>query len=195
MDLLILDPSESECTSSRLTGLSVEPSQKSTRVRHPKRTDDGAAGSERNKSIAQKGVQNRTSDLPSCKEVNTGSAISGGVINQVRGAEKALPGRRVGGMGNKWSLACLKRKLSEMGVDVPSLWNGIHDIIIKTLISIEGQVRAAARIVRFDIKNVVRYIDASCMGEAREVIDSRPIVSTLGFTIRRIGMDAMAHFY
>lgn len=51
-------------------------------------------------------------------------------------------GRRVGGgMGSKWSLKVLRRRLAGMGVDVPALWQDIHSVVIKTLIAIEAQVQ------------------------------------------------------
>ncbi|CAB1099685.1 unnamed protein product [Ectocarpus sp. CCAP 1310/34] len=50
-------------------------------------------------------------------------------------------GRRVGGgMGSKWSLKVLRRRLAGMGVDVPALWQDIHSVVIKTLIAIEAQM-------------------------------------------------------
>ncbi len=38
--------------------------------------------------------------------------------------------------------ACVRR-LAEEGVDVPLLWQDIHDLIIKTFIAIDPQVNAA----------------------------------------------------
>eukprot|EP00903_Cladosiphon_okamuranus_P011769 g11063.t1 len=52
---------------------------------------------------------------------------------------KARRGGR-GGTGSKWSLKALRRRLTEMGVDVPALWGNIHDLCIKTLIAIEAQM-------------------------------------------------------
>lgn len=45
--------------------------------------------------------------------------------------------------GGKWSLGALKRHLLERGINVDALWEGIHDIIIKTMVSIETQVTSA----------------------------------------------------
>ncbi|CAM9200114.1 unnamed protein product [Ectocarpus fasciculatus] len=57
-------------------------------------------------------------------------------------------GRRAGGgMGSKWSLKVLRRKLAGMGVDVPALWQDIHSVVIKTLIAIEAQVSAAVELL------------------------------------------------
>jgi len=42
--------------------------------------------------------------------------------------------------GNKWSLSALKRRMHEMGIDVPVVMANISDLIIKTLLSIESQV-------------------------------------------------------
>ena len=44
------------------------------------------------------------------------------------------------GMGSKWTLKTLQKRLAGMGVDVPTLWGEIHDVVIKTLIAIEAQV-------------------------------------------------------
>lgn len=48
-----------------------------------------------------------------------------------------------GGTGSKWSLKALQRRLVDMGVDVPALWRDINDVVIKTLIAIEAQVKCA----------------------------------------------------
>lgn len=59
-----------------------------------------------------------------------------------RGFTSSMPVDEVenGGRGSKWSLASLRKRLAWMGVDVPALWEKIHELIIKTLIAIEGQV-------------------------------------------------------
>ena len=47
--------------------------------------------------------------------------------------------------GNKWSLSALRRCLSRNGVDVQALFNRIHSMIIKTLISVEPSVVGCCR--------------------------------------------------
>jgi len=42
--------------------------------------------------------------------------------------------------GNKWSLSALKRRMHEMGIEVPTVMAQISDLIIKTLLSVESQV-------------------------------------------------------
>jgi len=42
--------------------------------------------------------------------------------------------------GNKWSLGAFKRRLHEMGVDVPTVMTNIQDLVIKTLIAVETHV-------------------------------------------------------
>ena len=60
------------------------------------------------------------------------------------GAESFLIPGEAGknGMGSKWTLKTLQKRLAGMGVDVPVLWGDIHDVVIKTLIAIEAQVKA-----------------------------------------------------
>lgn len=43
--------------------------------------------------------------------------------------------------GHKWSLTALKRHLRAAGYNVDMIWSQIYDLVIKTLISIEAQVR------------------------------------------------------
>lgn len=45
--------------------------------------------------------------------------------------------------GHKWSLTALKRHLRAAGYNVDMIWSQIYDLVIKTLISIEAQVRDA----------------------------------------------------
>lgn len=45
-----------------------------------------------------------------------------------------------GGRGSKWNLAGLRKRLAWMGFNVPALWEEINELVIKTLIAIEGQV-------------------------------------------------------
>jgi hypothetical protein len=47
---------------------------------------------------------------------------------------------REDGAGSKWSVKALKRWFAERGVSDGALWTGIHDIIIKTLLSVEDAV-------------------------------------------------------
>eukprot|EP00939_MAST-03C_sp_MAST-3C-sp1_P005162 g5162.t1 len=47
--------------------------------------------------------------------------------------------------GTKQSLQVVMRKLRCMGLDVSTMWARIHDVIIKTLISIEGHVKTSMR--------------------------------------------------
>ena len=42
--------------------------------------------------------------------------------------------------GTKWSLSALKTRLLSMGIDEEAVFKKIHDLIIKTLLSIESQV-------------------------------------------------------
>ena len=44
------------------------------------------------------------------------------------------------GVGHKWSLKALMKYLSDRGVNIDGLWNGIYDIITKSLLCIEGHV-------------------------------------------------------
>ena len=56
--------------------------------------------------------------------------------------------------GTKWSLSALKAHLSSMGIDVKAVFKNIHDLIIKTLLSIESQVvNAMAMFVPFPSSN------------------------------------------
>jgi len=48
------------------------------------------------------------------------------------------------GEGHKWSLTALRSYLREHGVDDKLLWDRIHDIVIKSIISVEPAVRAAS---------------------------------------------------
>lgn len=41
-------------------------------------------------------------------------------------------------VGNKWSLSALFKHLESVSVDTDFLWSRIYDLIIKTIISIEG---------------------------------------------------------
>ena len=54
---------------------------------------------------------------------------------------KRQSGEAKHGMGSKWTLKTLQKRLAGMGVDVPTLWGEIHDVVIKTLIAIEAQVK------------------------------------------------------
>jgi len=47
--------------------------------------------------------------------------------------------------GNKWSIRALRANLKRRGIDTDLLWGRIHEIIIKTLISIETVVVAGSR--------------------------------------------------
>lgn len=80
----------------------------------------------------RKGAASRTGS--SSPTNGKGRGMSGG---RGRGA-----GGGGGGTGSKWSLKALRRRLAEMGVDVPALWENIHDLCIKTLIAIEAQVKS-----------------------------------------------------
>ena len=44
--------------------------------------------------------------------------------------------------GNKWSFTGLRKKYKEMGVDPKPVFDGINDIIIKTIISCENPIQA-----------------------------------------------------
>ncbi|CBN78071.1 conserved unknown protein [Ectocarpus siliculosus] len=63
------------------------------------------------------------------------------------GGSSAGSKRVGGGMGSKWSLKVLRRRLAGMGVDVPALWQDIHSVVIKTLVAIEAQVSAAVELL------------------------------------------------
>lgn len=45
-------------------------------------------------------------------------------------------------------MKALRRRLAEMGVNVPALWEDIHSVVIKTLVAIEAQVRCSAHRVK-----------------------------------------------
>ena len=62
-------------------------------------------------------------------------------INKKSG--KFVQGSDDGSTGHKWRLTALKARLAAMGIDVPTLWRDVHDLIIKTFIAIEQQVVAA----------------------------------------------------
>uniref|UniRef100_F1KW66 Tubulin--tyrosine ligase-like protein 5 n=1 Tax=Ascaris suum TaxID=6253 RepID=F1KW66_ASCSU len=47
--------------------------------------------------------------------------------------------------GHKWTLGALLRKLRSMGVDIRLLMVRIEDIILKTLLSVQGRIAAASR--------------------------------------------------
>ena len=47
--------------------------------------------------------------------------------------------------GNKWSLSALQSHLERLGIDMKSVWSRIYDAIIKSLISVEGQVVGAIK--------------------------------------------------
>ena len=47
-----------------------------------------------------------------------------------------------GDEGHKWSLTALARHLEHMGVDMELLWSKIYDVIIKSLLSIDGAVQS-----------------------------------------------------
>lgn len=42
--------------------------------------------------------------------------------------------------GHKWSMTALRRRLHEMNIDVEALWEDIHELVLKTLISVESTV-------------------------------------------------------
>lgn len=46
-------------------------------------------------------------------------------------------------VGHKWSLPALKEFLTNHGYDISLIWGRIEDMIIKTIISIEGTVFAS----------------------------------------------------
>lgn len=48
-------------------------------------------------------------------------------------------------VGHKWSLSALNKHLRCSGVDVELMWSRIHDLIMKTLISVEPSISAKAR--------------------------------------------------
>lgn len=45
-----------------------------------------------------------------------------------------------GDEGHKWSLTALTKYLEQMGIDMDLLWSKIYDVILKSLISIDGYV-------------------------------------------------------
>eukprot|EP00752_Nemacystus_decipiens_P009213 g8229.t1 len=77
-------------------------------------------------------------------ETTPGTGSSSATNGKTRGRGRGGGGR---GTGSKWSLKALRRRLAEMGVDVPALWGNIHDLCIKTLIAIEAQVSAAVELL------------------------------------------------
>ena len=46
-----------------------------------------------------------------------------------------------GDEGHKWSLTALGKHLEQMGVDMELLWSKIYDVIIKSLISVDGHIQ------------------------------------------------------
>jgi hypothetical protein len=46
-----------------------------------------------------------------------------------------------GDEGHKWSLAALSKHLEQMGVDNDLLWSKIYDVILKSLIAVDGSVQ------------------------------------------------------
>eukprot|EP00927_Polykrikos_kofoidii_P032730 TRINITY_DN27797_c1_g1_i1.p1 TRINITY_DN27797_c1_g1~~TRINITY_DN27797_c1_g1_i1.p1 ORF type:complete len:1102 (+),score=198.01 TRINITY_DN27797_c1_g1_i1:147-3452(+) len=48
-------------------------------------------------------------------------------------------------VGHKWSLSALNRHLECVGIDTDLMWTRIHDIIIKTLLSVEPVIAAKTR--------------------------------------------------
>ena len=47
--------------------------------------------------------------------------------------------------GNKWSLSALCKHLEQIGVDMGLLWSRIYDVIIKSLLSVEGHITSAIK--------------------------------------------------
>ncbi|CAM9216516.1 unnamed protein product, partial [Ectocarpus sp. 13 AM-2016] len=98
-------------------------------------TGEGKCGNEGKSAVSIDVTKPTTVKGRTC----TGKKESGG---------SSAGGRRVGGgMGSKWSLKVLRRRLAGMGVDVPALWQDIHSVVIKTLIAIEAQVSAAVELL------------------------------------------------
>jgi len=47
--------------------------------------------------------------------------------------------------GHKWSLNALTRHLESVGIDMDLLWSRIYDVIIKSLLCIDGHVQAGLK--------------------------------------------------
>jgi hypothetical protein len=48
----------------------------------------------------------------------------------------------IGDEGHKWSLTALNKHLEQLGIDNDILWSKIYDVILKSLISIDGHVQS-----------------------------------------------------
>jgi tubulin polyglutamylase TTLL5 len=61
--------------------------------------------------------------------------------------EKYVPNNNAeqGDEGHKWSLTALSKHLEQLGVDMELLWSKIYDVVIKSLISVDGHVQAQLR--------------------------------------------------
>ena len=47
--------------------------------------------------------------------------------------------------GNKWSLTALCKHLEQIGVDMSLLWSRIYDVLLKSIISVEGIINASLK--------------------------------------------------
>ena len=47
-----------------------------------------------------------------------------------------------GDEGHKWSLTALSKHLEHMGVDMELLWSKIYDVILKSLLAVDGAVQS-----------------------------------------------------
>ena len=65
--------------------------------------------------------------------------------------------------GHKWSLSALNRHLQCCKVDVPLMWSRIHDLVVKTLLSVERTIGARSRAAapHFKAQNSCKELDTS----------------------------------
>jgi hypothetical protein len=43
-------------------------------------------------------------------------------------------------MGHKWSFQALNKHLEKIGIDMNLLWSRIYDVILKSLMSVDGHI-------------------------------------------------------
>lgn len=48
-------------------------------------------------------------------------------------------------MGHKWSLAALNKHLEQLGIDMSLVWSRIYDVILKSLLCVDGHVSQGLR--------------------------------------------------
>jgi len=48
-------------------------------------------------------------------------------------------------MGHKWSFQALNKHLEKIGIDMNLLWSRIYDVILKSLMSVDGYIQAGIK--------------------------------------------------